>query len=733
MKKNNLTIRAAKKVASIKVRLTGPDVFDITEGENDEILQTSLKEDELRKVLITTGLNEKQIDELVNEAKKSGVSVPALVYVPRTYKPTACLSKEAFNSLISSLKENDIVIKSGNIQGKVDNISRDYVVIKWADQDKRSWYTIKDKIDFWKQACDTCEEHNPEKKAEELKVGDKVSVNLATGEEFGEITEVQPNQVGISFYDIEKYPNIEFFDKDLVIKQASKKEADEPAKVETKPEEVKLPETTLKPYQKKPPKFEPGEVTLPTKEMDEVWTKVKESQSRLEALKRTIDEASAKFEEEKQRVEKEGGKILYEQQMRDSINHLASMIEQAGTTTISVGDKLLALKKETKEVKIVPDTKWKLEKVLEKFPDAVAYLEKAVAGATRLGDPKEIRELVMWPNKISAEDTREGFLDILKGVYNDLKAFMFGVKGINQVITEVGEEQGELQPALASLRKRSYYIYSPERTPNMTLNEAKKRATKYISEILSEGAILGYKEEKENYDKLSVEYLKKLSDAKTPEDIEDIVDMFTSDAESIASKYVKHADLNKKSEEDLKKEAKITSKTIVTTEWTDKNGKHHVKSKEIFNDETLNKKSAEDLKVGDRVKHSIYGEGTVREVGGPDQAIFVKYDKQSDRGIFSTADDLIKIDKKESVMGVSETVVEAVEIKSLSDIKYDWDSSLDHLESSYDAVEDLFPKLVKPEEKELASNMLTEISALIKQKERDRELETEGKEHVTAK
>ena len=55
----------------------------------------------------------------------------------------------------------------------------------------------------------------------ELKVGDHISVNLSTGEEFGEITEIKDGQAGVSFYDAESYPKVEWFDIDLVIKQAS--------------------------------------------------------------------------------------------------------------------------------------------------------------------------------------------------------------------------------------------------------------------------------------------------------------------------------------------------------------------------------------------------------------------------------------------------------------------------------------------------------------------------------
>ncbi len=207
--------------------------------------------------------------------------------------------------------------------------------------------------------------------------------------------------------------------------------------VESPKEEI--PKTDFKPYKIKPKDFDPEAPVLPTEEMNTLWSKITEAQSALEKIALLVKDVNLKLKNEIKRVEEEGSKLPYEHQLQGAIDALALMIEKAGIKTLDLGDQFVALRKETKDNPFKPTLNWKFEKLLEHYKDAETYLEKAVAGAQSMaGEPTKIRELVKWPKRTSAED-QEGFFDIVKNIYDNLKGFLGNVIGLTKEIKEVKE------------------------------------------------------------------------------------------------------------------------------------------------------------------------------------------------------------------------------------------------------------------------------------------------------
>lgn len=223
------------------------------------------------------------------------------------------------------------------------------------------------------------------------------------------------------------------------IKNVASKKADapeeEPKKIPTKFKQLKI----------KPQKHDIDDIKSPTTEMTKAFDTLQEAQLRIKEITSTVDEMKIRFEEEKKRIEQLGGKVAYEKQLKDSIESLGDLVENAQIKTVSLGDYLSTLKQETKDKPFKPTDKWKLEKVVEKFPAAVAYLEKAVAGAQNMSTTEDIRELIIWPKKTSADD-KDGFFDKITDVYDNMKNFFKELVNLTKEVkteTQASKEAAE--------------------------------------------------------------------------------------------------------------------------------------------------------------------------------------------------------------------------------------------------------------------------------------------------
>jgi hypothetical protein len=205
------------------------------------------------------------------------------------------------------------------------------------------------------------------------------------------------------------------------------------------------PETKFKEQKNKPAFLDLDKATLAPAEIAKVVDEIKNTQSRLASIKATIDNLNAQYNLEKKKIEDEGGKIANDQQFKNLVNSLATMLEKAQLQTVKVDNEFITLKNEVKDVAFKPDYKWKLDKLLSKFgKDAEVYLERAVSGAQNLAEKETIREIVVFPSKEknaadngAAQDT---FFSQIKNVYNDLKDFLGVIFNLDSEIAAITEE-----------------------------------------------------------------------------------------------------------------------------------------------------------------------------------------------------------------------------------------------------------------------------------------------------
>lgn len=189
------------------------------------------------------------------------------------------------------------------------------------------------------------------------------------------------------------------------------------------------PATKFKEQKSKPDLLDMEKVVPAPVEVAHVVDEMKNAQSRLAAIKASIDKLNAQYEIEKKKTESEGGKIENEAQFNNLVNSLAAMLERAQLETVRVGDEYITLKNETKDVKFAPSYKWKMDKLLDKFgKDAEIYLEKAIAGAQNMGTEEQVREIIMFPakgkNASVNKQAQLGLADQIKDVYNNLKNYV---------------------------------------------------------------------------------------------------------------------------------------------------------------------------------------------------------------------------------------------------------------------------------------------------------------------
>ncbi len=197
-------------------------------------------------------------------------------------------------------------------------------------------------------------------------------------------------------------------------------------------------------HKKAPPGMREEDPTPATPEVAKAYDEVRDVMHKLELIERSTQGMLAKVSEEIKKFETESGKSALISQHKAALEQLFGVIAPMKAKVVEVEDSLINVVNETtKEVKDWTTAK-QLKMVLEKFPDAVKYLENALNGLQSGAKEIEKRRLVMFPksHKLSRFDKRASFEDILKNVMDNLNA---AFQAISAVVPEVAPE-----PTMAS-------------------------------------------------------------------------------------------------------------------------------------------------------------------------------------------------------------------------------------------------------------------------------------------
>jgi hypothetical protein len=221
----------------------------------------------------------------------------------------------------------------------------------------------------------------------------------------------------------------------LRIKREIEKQAQDPVPAPEAPKE-EIP-TKFKELKISPPKIEKERAIPATPEQSELIKSVESSLDNLNQIKSFIDQAKIKFNEEIRQIQEKGGQVTLEAELKDKIEKLSKLIEATESKLVYYGDKFIALKQEVKEVPFKPTEKWQLQKLLEKFEGAQAYLDKAIQGAQSLATQESVRELYFFPKRMSKLHRTAGLMETLSKVYDDV---------LNALKNIIGSEPKEESP-----------------------------------------------------------------------------------------------------------------------------------------------------------------------------------------------------------------------------------------------------------------------------------------------
>lgn len=218
---------------------------------------------------------------------------------------------------------------------------------------------------------------------------------------------------------------------DVFGKQDSKKQAQEPEAPAIAPEvKEEVPPTKLKELKIKPKLLEmPAVPEQASPEMSNAYDNIRTSQRKLEEISKMVADVQRRFLEEKKNIEEKGGKLEAENIVQSQIDKLAKLIENSKDQIVDMSEYYATLVDKVEKGTFKPSTAWKLEKVLTKFPDAVGYLEKAIAGAQSLAEPERIRELTIWPKKTEENkdiivEASPDFLGLLDDMIEAMEGFV---------------------------------------------------------------------------------------------------------------------------------------------------------------------------------------------------------------------------------------------------------------------------------------------------------------------
>jgi len=178
--------------------------------------------------------------------------------------------------------------------------------------------------------------------------------------------------------------------------------------------------TQFKQHKVAPPHTDREKAVPATPEIEESFKQYQVAAQNLDTIKSLIGQATLKFNEEKKRLEQQGGRLENEAQLKMAIEKLAKLVEAVESKTVQVGDDMLRLVQEQKEAPVRWDAKEKLDHIYKKFPETEKYIENALKGAQRLATTETIRELIMFPRKMSKLDRQANLLDTLNDIYQNM-------------------------------------------------------------------------------------------------------------------------------------------------------------------------------------------------------------------------------------------------------------------------------------------------------------------------
>jgi len=225
----------------------------------------------------------------------------------------------------------------------------------------------------------------------------------------------------------------------LLEKEASLRFALEEVDVKEKPK-TEFKELKTKPHGE-PSSEEVKEAPVATPEMQKTFHEVQNHKQRLGEIKSLVDEARAKVEEQIRKIQEEHGSVTEAAELQEGIEKLSSLVEQAQTQVIDLGEFFLYLDTSVKEKKFKPSDKWRVEKLLEKFgEDAKIYLEKAERGASSLNEEVQQRVLTMFPKREGS--TKEA------NVFDAIRELGSGLWAYIKSLSEIVEEGNQLELAL---------------------------------------------------------------------------------------------------------------------------------------------------------------------------------------------------------------------------------------------------------------------------------------------
>ena len=189
--------------------------------------------------------------------------------------------------------------------------------------------------------------------------------------------------------------------------------------------------TTPKKHKIIPDQVKPETAIPATPEMEETYRAIQTSEHNLEVIKSLVAEAQAKFNEEKKVLEEAGGRLQNESALIDRIERLAALVEATESKLVSLGDTLVHLKQEDKNVPVKWSDKEKLAHIFKKFPETEKYIENALKGAQSFASSEAIRELIFFPKKkLSKLDKSATPFDTLESIYENLLAALENVMSI---------------------------------------------------------------------------------------------------------------------------------------------------------------------------------------------------------------------------------------------------------------------------------------------------------------
>lgn len=192
---------------------------------------------------------------------------------------------------------------------------------------------------------------------------------------------------------------------------------------------------------------------------------VKEIETQLAARKAELD---AKYQEAKNE-----SKIVEKQaEIENLTNNIGKLLFAAKNETFQFQDNLVALTHQTKTVPAKATDKWKFEKVFAKLQElmggenAQKFLDATLNGLQSQATEKTITELNIFSptqKQMKTSDTSDtnSFIDALKEIYTNLRAYFLDVKKANNII----EEQlatGATASKTNKLTKKAYEDYVTE-------------------------------------------------------------------------------------------------------------------------------------------------------------------------------------------------------------------------------------------------------------------------------